>query len=136
MSEGLAKSDTRIGSERSFGLVFAAFFTIVAAWPLLGGSGPRPWALAVAAAFALVALFAPATLRPANLIWARFGILLGRIIAPLVMALVFFVAVTPTAWIMRALGKDVLRLRFDPAAKSYWIPRDPAAARTSMRNQF
>lgn len=125
----------KVGSERNFGLVFAVVFALVGLWPILGGNGMRIWALAVAAVFVLLAFVRPSVLRPLNLAWFRFGLLLGRIVSPVVMALIFFVAVTPTALIMRMFGKDVLRLRFDREAESYWIGRDDDPA-TSMKNQF
>ena len=125
----------KVGSERNFGLVFAVVFALVGLWPILGGNGMRIWALAVAAGFVLLAFVRPSVLRPLNLAWFRFGLLLGRIVSPVVMALIFFVAVTPTALIMRMFGKDVLRLRFDREAESYWIGRDDDPA-TSMKNQF
>ena len=125
----------KVGSERNFGLVFAVVFALVGLWPILGGNGMRIWALAVAAVFALLAFVRPSVLRPLNLAWFRFGLLLGRIVSPVVMALIFFVAVTPTALVMRMFGKDVLQLRFDREAKSYWIGREDDPA-TSMKNQF
>ncbi|MEO9827677.1 MAG: SxtJ family membrane protein [Paracoccaceae bacterium] len=123
------------GSERSFGLVFSAVFAIVALWPLIDGSGLRWWALAVALGFAVAGFLAPAVLRPLNMLWFRFGLLLGRILGPVVMGLIFFVAVTPTALIFRLLGKDPLRLQADENAKSYWIERDDKL-HGSMRDQF
>ena len=124
-----------VGSERSFGLVFAAVFAILAAWPLIHGAGPRWWAIVVALGFAVAGFLAPAVLRPLNILWFRFGLLLGRIVGPVVMALIFFVAVTPTALIFKLLGKDPLRLKADANAKSYWIDRDETLY-GSMRDQF
>lgn len=130
-------SAVAIGSERSFGLVFAAVFAVVALLPLLDGAGPRPWALGIAAAFLAAAVLRPSLLAPANRAWFRLGMLLGAVVTPVVMALVFFLAVTPTALLLRLFGKDPLNRRFDPAAASYWIPRDPEAdAQSSMTNQF
>lgn len=91
----------------------------------MGGETPRWWLLAIAAVFLLLALVRPAVLRPLNQVWHRFGLLVHRIVTPLVLGLLFFVAVTPTALAMRLLGKDVLRLKFEPEAESYWIKREP-----------
>ncbi|HSM42671.1 MAG TPA: SxtJ family membrane protein [Afifellaceae bacterium] len=124
-----------IGSERNFGLVFATVFGVIGLWPLIGGNPVRIWSLAIAAVFLVLAFALPAVLRPLNLLWFRFGLLLGRIVAPIVMALIFYVAVTPTALIMRLLGKDLLRLRFDRDAATCWIAREKAPE-TSMKNQF
>jgi len=125
------------GSERGFGLVFAGVFGLIGAWPLIGAHAPRWWALAIAVAFALVAFTKPDLLRGPNRLWFKFGMLLARVVNPLVMGVVFFLAVTPTGWIMRLLGKDVLALRLRREEKSYWIVREPSApASETMKNQF
>ncbi|MAE44672.1 MAG: hypothetical protein CMF63_06780 [Magnetovibrio sp.] len=125
------------GSERTFGLVFAAVFALIGLWPLTGGAPVRPWALGLTAIFMLFALVRPVALRPLNLLWHRFGMLLNSIVSPLVMGVLFFLTVTPMALIMRIAGKDPLRLRFDRQAKSYWIERDPPGPDPdSMKNQF
>ncbi|MEK7246313.1 MAG: SxtJ family membrane protein [Pseudomonadota bacterium] len=136
--ETLARAgDVKAGSERAFGAVFAVVFLLVALWPLLDGASPRLWALALAALFLAAAVLAPALLAPLNRIWFRFGLLLHRIVSPLAMALLFYLTVTPTALVMRLAGKDPLRLKFDRAAKSYWIERaPPGPAPETMRNQF
>ena len=138
MHEDLNRSgDVKLGSERQFGLVFAAVFVIVALFPLLGDGGVRLWSLGIAAAFVVVSFVYPRCLRPFNKLWFRFGLLLHRVMSPLVMGFMFFVAVTPTGFIMRTLGKDLLRLRFDKDATSYWIERTPPGpAPDTMRNQF
>jgi predicted membrane metal-binding protein len=124
-------------SDRSFGFVFAAVFAIVGAWPLLDGQWPRFWPLVVAGLFVLVATFAPWFLRPLNAVWIRLGVLLHRVVTPVVMGIVFFLVVVPTALIMRALGKDSLRLRLDQDAETYWIKREPPGpAPQTMTRQF
>lgn len=115
----------RSGSDRGFGLLFSAVFAIVAGWPLIGGDAPRWWALAVAVGLLPVALLRPALLAPFNRLWFRFGLLLHRIVSPVVLGLLFFLTVTPVALIMRVLGKDPLRLRMEPDASTYWIERTP-----------
>ena len=112
-------------SDRSFGIVFATVFLIIGLWPLLDGGVPRIWSLAVAGAFGLTAVLMPRVLRPLNVLWMRFGELLQRVVAPVVMGVVFFGVVVPTALIMRAFGKDPMRLRHEPEVKSYWIERQP-----------
>ena len=125
------------GSARGFGIVFAFLFVAIGGFPLLAGEPPRGWAFGVAGAFLLVALVRPALLVPLNRAWFRFGLLLQRVVNPLVMAVIYFAVVTPTGLVMRALGKDPLRLRRDPDAKSYWIHRDPPGPeRESLKNQF
>lgn len=126
-----------MGSDRSFGLVFAAVFAIVALLPLKSGGEPRLWAGAVSGLFLLVALAYPRALKPLNKLWFLVGMALHHVVTPLVMGLLFFVTVTPIALIMRALGKDPLRLKRDDAAASYWILRvPPGPDAESMRRQF
>jgi uncharacterized membrane protein len=125
------------GSERALGLVLTAFFLIIGCLPLVGGDAVRGWAIIVAAAFLAAALLRPALLAPLNRIWTWFGLLLHRAVSPLVLGMLFFLVVTPVALLMRAFGKDPLRLRFDREAGTYWIERrPPGPAPDSMRNQF
>ncbi|MBI4969550.1 MAG: hypothetical protein HZC25_15645 [Rhodospirillales bacterium] len=125
------------GSDKAFGLVFAVFFAIIGLWPLKGGEGPRVWALGLAIAFLLVALIRPDILKPLNRLWFLFGLVLHRIVSPIVMALLFFAVVTPVGLLMRLFGKDPMQRRFDAKAESYWIPRPPPVeGQGSMTNQF
>lgn len=125
------------GSDRQFGLVFAGVFTLIACWPLLRLEHPRWWALGIAVAFGVIALVRPDVLRWPNRIWLRIGELLHRIVSPVVMAVIFFGCVTPTAWVMRWRGKDLLSRKWDAGRKSYWIERPPGPAGSqSMKNQF
>ena len=127
----------KTSSDRSFGLVFAAVFAIVGLIPLVRAQPARAWALGIAVAFVVVALVRPALLAPANRLWTRLGALLHRIVNPVVTGLLFYLAVTPTGLIIRAMGRDPLRLRRDPAAESYWIRRDPPGPPPeSMPQQF
>ena len=131
------ESAVKTSSDRSFGFVFAVVFALIALWPLLDDAAPRWWALWVAGGFILLALAAPQLLAPANRLWTRFGLLLGRVVNPLVMGLLFFLVVTPTGLLMRAFGKDPLRLKWDHEAKSYWIERSPPGpAPDGMPRQF
>lgn len=124
-------------SDRSFGLVFAAFFLIVGLWPLLRGSAPRLWSLAAAAIFLVLALARPKTLALLNRVWTSVGLLLHRVINPLAMAIVFYATVTPIGLLLRLLGKDPLRLGLDRDAETYWIERrPPGPAPETMSNQF
>jgi hypothetical protein len=124
-------------SDRSFGLVFAAVFAIVAFWPLLSRAQPRWWSVGVAAAFACVALAAPRLLATPNRLWMRFGVWLGRVVAPVATGVLFFVVFTPIGALMRAMGKDPLRLRREPDAETYWLPRTPPGPpRGSLDRQF
>ena len=125
------------GSDRGFGFVMAGAFTVAGLFPLLDGGAPRWWALAVAGAVLAAALVKAELLAPFNKVWIKIGLVMHRIVSPVVLALLFYGVVTPTGLIMRALGKDPLRLRFDRNAESYWIRRDPPGPDPeSMKNQF
>jgi hypothetical protein len=115
----------KVSSDRCFGVVFAAFFALVWILPTLRGRSVRWWALGVSLLFLFIALASPRALHPLNLLWAKLAVLLHHIVSPAAMALVFFLAFTPMGFLLRAFGKDVLRLRRSPNADSYWIPRDP-----------
>ena len=130
--------EERQGSDRSFGLVFATVFALIGLYPLVHFLAPRWWSLAIAALFGLLALAAPQTLRPLNRAWLAFGRLLHRIVSPLVMGAVFFLAVTPTAVIMRLRGRQLLSLKWRKDLSSYWIEREADARplSDSMKKQF
>ena len=131
------KEEIKPSSDRSFGLVIATVFLLITFWPLIRAQPVRWWALAVAAVFAVLALLWPAALAPLNKCWTKLGVLLYRIVSPIVLGLLFYVIVTPVALLMRVLGKDPLRLRREPDAASYWIDRMPRGpAPESMKNQF
>lgn len=126
-----------VGDNRTFGLVFAAVFGIIALWPLMAGAMPRPWALVVALGFLAVALIAPRLLSPLNRAWFYVGLASHRAVNPIVMTVIYYGTVVPVGLILRARGKDLLRLKRDPDAKSYWIERDPPGPqRGSMTKQF
>jgi len=134
MSESTSHISTEQSSPKSFGIVFSIVFLIVALYPLANSEDLRIWALIVSAIFLLLAFVAPNVLSLPNKLWFKFGILLGSIIAPIVMALVYFLTVLPMGLVMRLLGKDLLRQKIDKNAKSYWIDRTEPVG--SMKNQF
>ena len=124
-------------SDRSFGLVFAVVFALLAGY--LGWRGHDWWPalLAPAAAFLVLALIRPTLLAWPNWLWTRLGLLLGAIVAPIVMGIIYFAVFTPMGLIARLIGKDFLRLRRDPAAPTYWLPRqDPQPTPERLRDQF
>jgi predicted membrane metal-binding protein len=130
-----ARTDVKSGSDRSFGLVFAVVFCIVALFPLLDSGDVRIWALIVASIFVLAAFFCTAALKPLNLTWFKFGLLLHKIVNPIIMGLMFYLTIMPIGLIMRLAGKDILNLRIDKAAPTYWITRE-SPERDSLKNQF
>jgi hypothetical protein len=124
-------------SDRGFGQVFAGFFGIVTAISLWRDGTTWHWALPLAVAFLVVAYTVPRLLAPLNKLWMKFGLLLYKVMNPLVLGLLFFVTIMPIGLVMRAFGKDFLRLRLDRGAKSYWIDRTPPGPPPqSMKNQF
>jgi hypothetical protein len=126
-----------VSSDRAFGIVFSVVFALVWLVPLLRTGRARWWALAVGVLFLLVALTAPRLLHPFNVLWAKLAILLHRVVSPVAMAVVFYLVFTPVGILLRALGKDPLRLRSDANADSYWIPRNPPGPPPeSMVQQF
>jgi len=124
------------GSDRSFGLVFAGVFGVIGILPLLHEGQPRLWSLGLAAAFGLVALTAPKALRRMNLLWFRVGFLLGAVVIPVVMAILFFVLLTPIAFARRRFGTPGLQLGPAPAEKTYWIKRPTTTDGDSLKHQF
>jgi cytochrome c oxidase subunit IV len=128
------KSNVKISTNRNFGLVFFIFFLIIGFWPLINMQEVRTWSLLLAIPFLILGLINSKLLTPLNLLWSRLGILLGSIIAPIVMAFVFFLVVTPTSFFMKLLGKDLLNKKYNKNEKSYWIKRKNL--KSSMRNQF
>ena len=125
---------TSASSNRSFGIVFFVFFLIVAFWPLKNGEDLRVWSLIISFIFLLLGLINSKILTPLNKLWFKLGIFLGNFISPIVMALVFFLVVTPTGIIMRLSGKNLLRINKMKNVKTYWIKVD--RKNSSMRNQF
>lgn len=113
------------GSDRTFGIVFTILFLVIGGWPLWRDGNPRLWALAVAALFLLAALAVPKALAPLNRLWMALGLLLGRIVGPIMLFVVYVIAVVPTGLLMRIRGKDPLHRRFDRQAASYWVHRNP-----------
>lgn len=137
MIESQEHSTVTVGSNRSFGLVFTAVFAVIGLWPILSSSPVRVWALAIAASFLVVSILTPGWLRGLNQLWFKFGILLGRIINPIVMFLIYVVSILPIGLILRLLKKDLLRLKLEPDQPSYWIERSPAGPEPeSLKNQF
>ena len=136
LHESFERDEPAGSSDRSFGIVFAVALCVVAAIRYWRGHGVWEW-LAVAALFFALALIAPRALEPLNRAWLKLGRLLNRVTNPLVMGIIFFLAVTPTALILRAQRKLPLPLHPDPEARSYWIERNPPGpAPSTMKHQF
>ena len=127
-------TDEKINSEKSFGILFAVIAFVTAAFFIYKGNASYIWFLLIALAFVLLAFFLPNTLKKPNLIWHKFGVLLGSIVSPLVMLLIFILTIIPTGIIRKILGKDSLNKEMELDKKSYWVDRkDPI---TNMKKQF
>ena len=125
--------EIKISSNRSFGIVFFIVFLLIGTYPLLNGDHVRIWSLIISIAFLILGLLNSKILFPLNKIWFKFGILLGKIISPLIMGLIFFVVVTPIGLLMRLFNKDLINLKFNKS-KSYWIEKNEP--KSKMKNQF
>ena len=131
------KQESQGSSDRAFAIVFAVFLVLVGFSPWRTHHQMRWWAFPVAGLFLFVGILKPFWLRPLNMYWTKLGLLMGRIVSPVITAVLFYAAVTPTALLFRILGKDPLRLSRDPEARSYWIERQPPGpAPETMTNQF
>ena len=130
----MKKKEKKESSNKSFGIVFFIVFFIIGLWPLLNSGGIRVWALLIGVIFLLLGLFNSKILTPLNKLWFKFGKLLGFIVAPIVMGVIFFLIITPTGFIMKMLGKDLLNKKYNNKIKSYWINREKS--KSTMKQQF
>ena len=129
-----SNSKINISSNRSFGLVFFVIFLIVALWPLKYEEDIRLWSLVISIIFFILGVINSKLLMPLNKLWFKFGILLGSIVSPIIMGIVYFAVVTPTGVLMRLLGKDLLKMTKTKSISTYWMKRDKK--KTSMKKQF
>ena len=129
-----SKSEIKISSNRNFGLVFFVVFLIFSFWPLTYDGSIRIWLAIISLIFLILGLVNSKLLTPLNKLWFKFGIILGAVIAPIVMGVVFFLVITPIGLTMRIMGKDILRKRYDKKKETYWIKRDKLAS--TMKKQF
>ena len=123
----------KLGSNRSFGIVFFIVFLVIFLWPMLSGNDLRFWALIVSFIFLILGLLNSKILSPLNRLWFKFGILLGNVISPLVMCIIYFAVVTPIALLLKVFNKDILSLRKNKNV-SYWKKKEKY--NTNMKNQF
>ena len=124
----------KISSNRNFGLVFFIVFLIVSTWPLTYEEPIRIWSAIISLIFLILGLMNSKLLTPLNQLWFKFGIILGAIVAPIVMGVVFFLVVTPIGLTMRIIGKDLLGKKYDKKKETYWIKRGKSVS--TMKQQF
>ena len=120
-------------SEKSFGILFFIVFFLVGIWPLFNSDTPRIWSLTLSFIFLTVVFLKQNLLKPLNSAWIKLGEILGKIIAPIIMAVIFFFILTPLSFIIRIFGKDPLKLKISKD-NSYWIKREKNI--NSMDKQF
>ena len=123
----------KVGSNRSFGIVFFIVFLIIGLYPIINNENFRVWSIIISLIFLSLGLINSKLLNPLNKLWFKFGILLGKIVSPIIMAIIFFFVVTPIGILMRLLKKDLLNLNFS-SNKSYWIEKNEP--KSKMKNQF
>lgn len=128
--------DAKQASEKSFGYVFTAFFTLVGIWPALFGGSLRIWSLALAVVFLVITFVKPSLFKPLNKVWMAFGELLHKIMNPLIMGLMFLIVFVPIGLLLKLFGVKLLPRTFDKDAKSYWVIRSDETQHTNMQNQF
>ena len=127
------KNKIKIGSNRSFGVVFFIVFFLISIYPLFKNGSVYYWSLFLSLAFLILGLLNSKLLYPLNFIWFKFGILLGRVVSPIIMGVIFFLVVTPTSILLKIFGKDVLKLKYNNS-KTYWL--DKNEPKSKMKNQF
>ena len=120
-------------TNKSFGIIFFVVFLLISAYPIINNGDIRLWSLVLAVIFLILGLLNSIILTPLNSIWFRFGLILGKIVSPIVMGIIFFTVVTPIALLMKILHKDLLNLRYNNN-KSYWIKK--TGPKSLMKNQF
>ena len=129
----MRNNDIKIGSNKSFGVVFFIVFLLISLYPLIYSEEIRVWALVISLIFLILGVFNSKILSPLNKVWFKFGIILGKIVSPFVMGVIFFFVVTPIGIIMRIFGKDLLNLKYNKD-ESYWIEKK--GPKSKMKNQF
>ena len=127
------QNDVKIGSNKSFGIVFFIVFFLISLYPLTNQENIRVWSLIISLIFLILGLLNSKILNPLNKLWFKFGMILGRIISPIIMSIIFFLVVTPIALIMKLLKKDLLNLKFNKT-NTYWIEK--SGPKSKMKNQF
>ena len=127
------KKEFNLPTNKNFGLVFSLVFLIISLWPLISQNEIRYWALILSVIFLMLGLLNSTILLPLNKMWIRFGIFLGNIISPIMMGIIYFFVVTPTGFVLRALKKDVLRIKKNNK-ETYWVKKEDP--KSNMENQF
>jgi len=123
----------KVGSNRGFGIVFFIVFVLIGIYPLIDNGELRLWSIILSLIFLALGLINSNFLTPLNILWFKFGMLLGKVVSPLILGFIFFIVVTPTGILVRFFKKDLLNLKFN-SKKSYWIEK--SGPKSKMKNQF
>ena len=132
--ESKFNNNIKISSNRSFGIVFFVVFLVISLYPITYSEDIRIWSLIISFIFIILGLLNSKILTPLNKLWFKFGVILGKIISPIIMGIIFFLVVTPIGLIMKVLGKDLLRLKYNKKDNTYWIEKN--GPKSKMKNQF
>ncbi len=130
----MKNQNIKLPSNRSFGIVFFVFFLIIALWPLKNGSDIRIIPLSISLIFLTLGIFNSNLLKPLNFIWMKFGLMLGKFINPIIMAIIYYLTVVPIGLIFKILNKNLLNVKKKNNQKSYWIEKKKS--QSTMKNQF
>ncbi len=137
MIENQEHSGIKVGSNRSFGIVFTIVFLLIGLYPLIGGNEIRMWSMVIATILLVISFTFPQILQPLNRLWFKFGMLLAKIVNPIVMFVIYVTTMVPIGVLLRLFGKDLLKLRLDEETDSYWIQRSPPGPEPeSLTDQF
>ena len=128
------KEKIKMSSNKSFGIVFFVFFLILSLYPLLNKEKLNLLFLIFSITFLILGILNSKILTPLNKVWFKFGIILGKIISPIIMGIIFFLVVTPVGLLMKILGKDLLKLKYNKKDNTYWIEKN--GPKSKMKNQF
>jgi len=126
-------NEVKIGSNKSFGIVFSVVFFIIAIFPILNNDNIRVWSLVISLIFLVLGLINSKLLSPLNKIWFKFGLILSKVVSPVIMGIIFFLVITPIGILMRILKKDLLNLKYNNK-NTYWIKKK--VPESTMKNQF
>ena len=127
-------NNIKVGSVKSFGIVFFFVFIIIALYPLLNNHEIRVWSLIIGFIFLILGLINSPLLKPLNLIWFKFGLFLGKLIAPIIMGIVYFIVVFPTFLLLKLFKRNYLNIKYERNMSSYWINVKDKSS--TMKDQF
>ena len=130
----MKNTETKLPSNKSFGIVFFIIFLIIGIWPLKSGLDIRIVPLIISLIFLILGIFNSNLLKPLNFLWMKFGLMLGKFMNPIIMAIIYYLTVVPTGLIFKVLNKNLLNIKKKNNQKSYWVIKEKS--QSTMKNQF